>query len=214
MKNIPMVKYYDPAEERLNILTHGLGLVLSIVGLGILLFRANEQGTTMHWVSFAVFGVSLILLYAASTFYHSARDPKRRGYLKILDHAAIFILIAGTYTPFTLISLEGPTGWTIFSVVWGIAAAGVILKLFFTGRFDILSTLLYVGMGWIIVFAIKPLMANLALEGLYWLLAGGIAYTVGAILYSIKRIPFNHAIFHVFVLVGSFCHYLAILLYV
>ncbi|WP_299214094.1 hemolysin III family protein [uncultured Dokdonia sp.] len=203
---------YSPLEEKWNIYTHGFGFVVSLVGLAFLSFR--ESITTTYTISAIVFGLSLCILYAASTIYHSATSPVRRMRLQIFDHAAIYILIAGTYTPFTLVTLQGDTGTLIFCIAWGIALFGVILKLFFTGRFDILSTILYVGMGWLIVFAYTPLVNNLHPTGVQWLFGGGIAYTVGAILYSIKKIPFNHAIFHVFVLIGSFCHFMSIYLYV
>jgi len=134
--------------------------------------------------------------------------------LKIFDHSAIYVLIAGTYTPFTLITLEETVGWTIFGVVWGMALIGIVFKLFFTGKYKLVSTLMYILMGWVIIFAIKPLMESLPTEGLYWLFGGGLAYTVGAILYSIKKIKFNHAIFHFCVLIGSFCHFYAVLYYV
>ena len=206
--------YYSSLEEKLNIITHGIGLVLSIIALVLLIVHASEMGTTRHIVSFTIFGASLILLYAASTFYHYFQHPDIRKKLNILDHAAIYVLIAGTYTPFTLITLKGTIGWTIFCITWGIALVGVFLKLFYTGRYDKTSTIAYVLMGWIIIFAIKPLIKNLPIEGLYWLLAGGVFYTVGAVLYSIQKLRFNHAIFHVFVLFGSFSHFMAIYYYV
>ena len=179
-----------------------------------MLLRASESGNVLYIVSAGIFGFSLIALYAASTLYHSARDPKSRSRLRVNDHATIYILIAGTYTPFTLITLNGWVGWTIFGVSWGMAISGVALKLFFTGRYNVLSTLMYVFMGWIIIFAIKPLINNLSSEGLFWLVAGGIAYTTGAVIYSIKKLSFNHAIFHLFVLLGSFCHFTAVYFYV
>ncbi len=206
--------YYSSLEEKLNIITHGIGLVLSIIALVLLIVHASEMGTTRHIVSFTIFGASLILLYAASTFYHYFQHPDIRKKLNILDHAAIYVLIAGTYTPFTLITLKGTIGWTIFCITWGIALVGVFLKLFYTGRYDKISTIAYVLMGWIIIFAIKPLIKNLPIEGLYWLLAGGVFYTIGAVLYSIQKLRFNHAIFHVFVLFGSFSHFMAIYYYV
>ncbi|MGB7785828.1 MAG: hemolysin III family protein [Salinimicrobium sp.] len=210
MKDRDSIKYYPPKEEFWNVLSHGAGLGFSLLALVLLLVRASRYDSMRLSLSFAVFGVGLILLYAASTFYHSARDPKWRYRLKIFDHVAIFILIAATYTPFSLITLKGDMGWTIFGVAWGIAFFGTILKLFFTGRFKILSTLLYVGMGWVIIFAIKPLIENLSSAGLWWLFAGGFFYTLGAILYNISRIKYNHAIFHLFVLLGSFSHFMAI----
>ena len=206
--------HYSPLEEKTNIISHVIGLVLSVIALLLMLFRASTSGSILHIISAGIFGASLIALYSASTFYHSAKDPKRRVRLRVNDHATIYILIAGTYTPFTLITLHGWVGWTIFGVSWGMAASGVILKLFFTGRFNALSTLMYVCMGWIIIFAIKPLVNSLSSEGLFWLVAGGVAYTVGAVIYSIKKIHFNHAIFHLFVLLGSFCHFVSVYFYV
>ena len=206
--------YYSPIEEKLNIITHAFGLLLSSIALVFLIIRASQHGSTIHIVSFTIFGASLIILYAASTFYHSSQNPKLRHKLNILDHASIYVLIAGTYTPFTLVTLKGALGWTIFGITWGIACIGIILKLFYTGRFDKISTIAYVAMGWIIIFAIKPLLENLPIEGLYWLLAGGISYTVGAILYSLKKLKFNHVIFHVFVLIGSFSHFMAVYFYI
>jgi len=207
-------KFYSPAEERLNVLSHALGLLLSVVGLVLLIVKAASLGTPLHVVSFAIFGASLVILYAASTIYHSTDDPSRRTKLRTVDHAAIYILIAGTYTPFTLAVLSGTVGWTLFGVSWGMAVTGIVLKLFYTGRFNILSTSMYVFMGWVIVFAIKPLMAALPEEGIFWLIAGGIAYTVGAISYSIKKIPFGHAVFHFFVLAGSACHFISVYWYI
>ena len=207
-------QHYSPREEMTNIISHAIGLVLSIVALLLMLIRASESGSALYIVSAVIFGISLIALYAASTMYHSATDPKVRSRLRINDHATIYILIAGTYTPFTLITLNGWVGWTIFGVSWGMAIAGVVLKLFFTGKYNVLSTLMYVFMGWIIIFAVKPLINSLSSEGLLWLVAGGVAYTTGAVIYSIKKIKFNHAIFHLFVLLGSFCHFISVYFYV
>jgi hemolysin III len=206
--------YYDPKEEKLNVLSHGIGLILSVIALVLLVVFASLEGGLWHIVSFSIYGASLIVLYSASTLYHYVQNPKLRYRLNIFDHASIYILIAGTYTPFTLVVLDGWVGWTIFGVSWGLALIGVILKLFFIGRFDKISTIAYVLMGWLIVFAIKPLVHNLPIEGLLWLLAGGVFYTIGAVLYSIKRIKYNHAIFHIFVLLGSFSHFIAVFFYV
>ena len=206
--------FYSPLEEKTNIYSHAAGLVLSIVALLLMLIRASGSGSTLDVVSVGIFGISLIALYAASTMYHSAKDPKVRARLRVNDHATIYILIAGTYTPFTLITLNGWVGWTIFGVSWGMAITGVTLKLFFTGKYNVLSTMMYVFMGWIIIFAIKPLLNSISSEGLFWLVAGGIAYTTGAVIYSIKKIKFNHAIFHLFVLLGSFCHFISVYFYV
>ena len=214
MKDIEGIKYYSPIEEKINIISHAIGFILSIVALVLLVTHANLQGDVWHIVSFSIFGASLIILYATSTFYHSAKKSELRNRLKIIDHASIYVLIAGTYTPFTLVTLNGTTGWVIFGTSWGLALTGIILKLFFTGKYNLISTIMYVLMGWVIVFAIKPLINNLPLEGLLWLFAGGISYTIGAILYSIKKIKFSHAIFHMFVLIGSFCHFMSVFFYV
>lgn len=205
---------YSREEERLNIYSHAIGLILSIVALVLLVIKATSFGNVLQLVSVGIFGVSLMILYAASTLYHKATDQERRKKLKIFDHSAIYVLIAGTYTPYTLLVLGGTKGWLIFSISWGLALIGITLKLFFTGKFKLISTLMYVFMGWMIVFAIQPLIANMSYDGLYWFFAGGVAYTVGAVLYSIKKIKFNHAIFHVFVLIGSFCHFYSLYSYV
>jgi hemolysin III len=214
MKDIEGIKYYSPIEEKINIISHAIGFILSMVALVLLVRHANLHGGVWHIVSFSIFGASLIILYAASTFYHSAKKAELRNRLKIVDHASIYVLIAGTYTPFTLVTLKGAIGWVIFGTSWGLALTGIILKLFFTGKYDLMSTIMYVLMGWIIVFAIKPLINNLPLEGFLWLVAGGISYTIGAILYSIKKIKLNHAIFHMFVIMGSFCHFISVFFYV
>ena len=214
MKAIEGIKYYSPIEEKINIISHAIGFILSIVALVLLVTHANLHGDVWHIVSFSIFGASLIILYAASTFYHSAKKSELRNRLKIIDHASIYVLIAGTYTPFTLVTLNGTIGWVIFGTSWGLALTGIILKLFFTGKYNLISTIMYVLMGWVIVFAIKPLINNLPLEGLLWLFAGGISYTIGAILYSIKKIKVSHAIFHMFVLIGSFCHFMSVFFYV
>ena len=214
MKDMEGIKYYLPIEEKINIISHGLAFILSIVAFVLLVTHANLYGNVWHIVSFSIFGASLMILFAASTFYHSAKKSELRSRLRIIDHASIYVLIAGTYTPFSLVTLNGPTGWTIFGISWGLALTGIILKLFFTGKYKLISTLMYILMGWIIIFVIKPVMNNLSLEGLLWLVAGGLAYTIGAILYSIKNIKFNHAIFHVFVLIGSVCHFVSVFFYV
>ena len=206
--------YYEPKEEKFNVISHAIGLVLSVIALVLLVVYASLKGNAWHIVSFSIYGASLIVLYSASTFYHYVQNPKLRYKLNIFDHSAIYVLIAGTYTPFTLVVLKGWVGWTIFGVSWGLALAGIVLKLFFTGKYDKISTFAYVLMGWVVIFAIKPLVQNLPFEGLMWLLAGGIFYTVGAVLYSIKGIKYNHAIFHIFVLLGSFAHFIAVFFYV
>jgi len=208
-KNIKL-NNYSPEEEKLNVISHGIGFLLSIVALVLLLIKASQVGDISHIISISIYGVSMIILFAASTLYHNSKNPEQRKKLKIFDHAAIFVLIAGTYTPFTLITLEGTTGWIIFAVIWSMAFIGITLKLFFTGRFKLLSTIMYVLMGWVIIFAIRPLIDNLSSDGLFWLFTGGVFYMTGAVLYSIKKVKFNHAIFHICVLAGSFCHFYSI----
>ena len=214
MKDIEKIEYYSPIEEKINIISHTTGLILSTVAFVLLVMHASLHGGVWQIVSFSIFGASLIILYGASTLYHSAKNPLLRNKLNIIDHASIYVLIAGTYTPFTLVTLKGTIGWVIFGISWGLALTGIILKLFFTGKYDLISTIMYVFMGWVIVFAIKPLIHHLPLEGLLWLFAGGISYTIGAILYSINKIKFNHAIFHMLVLIGSFCHFVSVFFYV
>ena len=208
------IQFYSPTEEKLNIWSHAFGIFLSIIALVLLIIKAVQQDNIWMMISFPIFGVSLILLYLASTLYHASKEPQKRFKLKVFDHAAIYVLIAGSYTPFTLVSLNGETGWLIFSMVWVMAFTGIILKLFFTGRFKVISTAMYVLMGWVIVFYFQDLTAHLHEKGVFYLILGGVLYTIGAILYSIKKIKFNHAIFHFFVLAGSFCHFLSIYLYV
>jgi hemolysin III len=206
----------DPAliEELANGITHGIGLALSVVGLAILVTLSVINGDAWHIAGCTTFGVTLVLLYTASTLYHSFRTPHLKRLLKILDHAAIYLLIAGTYTPFTLVNLRGFWGWTLFALVWSLSIFGILWKLFHVDRFQIVSTLIYVVMGWIVIIAIKPVLAAVPLSGIIWLLAGGMFYTVGVLFFAWKRIPYNHAIWHVFVMAGSICHYFAVLFYV
>lgn len=201
---------YSEKEEQLNVLTHGFGLVVSIIVFPFLIQKAMSFDGFWEQVSFIIYGVSLIILYAASTFYHAAKKPLLRRRLNIFDHAAIYVLIAGSYTPFCFVALHSQLGWYLFIFVWVFAFIGIILKLFFTGKYDILSTAMYLLMGWQVVFFIKPLLNNLSTEELQLLILGGVFYTVGAILYSIPKVKYNHAIFHVFVLLGSLSHFLAI----
>ncbi len=202
--------HYSKKEERLNVITHAFGLLLSVIGLYVLILKSFHYEGFWKPASLVIYGLSLIVLYAASTFYHAAKDPRLRRKLNIFDHAAIYVLIAGTYTPFTILVLEGSLGWIIFGLTWTFALIGIILKLFYTGRFDKLSTALYLLMGWQIMFVINPLMERFTTEGLQLLFAGGVFYTIGAVLYSIKKLPYNHAIFHVFVVLGSVCHFFSV----
>jgi len=201
---------YSDSEEQLNIWSHGLGLLASIIVFPFLLKKAFSYSDFWEIASFIIYAFSLIILYAASTFYHAAKKPKKRRMLNIFDHAAIYVLIAGSYSPFCLVALKSYLGFYMFIAVWVFASTGIVLKLFFTGRFDKISTAMYLLMGWQVLFFIKPLIAVLTSFGLNLLIAGGIFYTVGAILYSIKKMPYNHATFHVFVLLGSLSHFLAL----
>ncbi len=207
--------FYSPAEERINIYSHALGLLLSILAFTLLILKSIEADRGVaYFFSVVTYGVSLITLYSASTFYHKEKEVEKRKRLRVFDHVAIYILIAGSYTPYALVTLPNKIGWWIFAISWSFGLTGIVLKIFFTGRYSLLSTLMYIFMGWMAVFVIKPLMMNLSPDGLYWLATGGITYTVGAILYSIKKIPYNHAIFHVFVLIGSACHFVSVYWYV
>ena len=214
MGNFNKPMFYPAEEEKLNVLSHGFGFVLSVLGFILLILRANKLGDTMHLVSFSIFGASMILLYAASTFYHSAKSDRWRYWLNILDHSCIYVLIAGTYTPFALVTLNGWIGWTLFIIIWLLAVSGIIFKLFYIGKFQTFSTIMYVVMGWIMVTVFKPLLLTLSIPGVILLFGGGILYTIGAILFSLDKIKFNHAIFHMFVLAGTFCHFIAIYYYV
>ena len=212
MKIFP--SYYRQAEEKINVITHAFGFLLSVIAFIFFIKKSIELQNWGYAISTIVYAVSLMVLYAASTGYHSAKGRKLRSRLNIFDHAAIYILIAGTYTPFTLITLKGTLGYILFSIVWAVAAVGVILKLFYTGKFKLLSTIMYVAMGWIVIFVIKPLLENLPTNGIWLLFAGGFFYTLGAVLFMFDKLKFNHAIFHVFVLLGSISHFLAIYFYV
>lgn len=204
------IKTYSPLEEKFNILTHGFGLLLGIPAAILIILKASLNGDAWQIVSVSIYSATLLILYLASTLYHAAKDEKRRYRLKIFDHASIYLLISGTYTPFVLVTLRGAWGWSLFGVVWGAAIGGIIFKLYFTGRFEKISTIAYVMMGMVVLLAIKPLIERLPLPGLYWLIAGGICYIVGAVFYMQKKMKFQHPVFHLLVLAGSFCHYWAI----
>ena len=208
------VSTYSLPEEIANSVTHGVGFLLGVAALSVMVVFAAIHGTAWHIVSCAVYGTTLTLLFAASTLYHSLPWPRTKAILKIIDHSAIYFLIAGTYTPFLLVPLRGPLGWSLFGVIWGLALGGVGFKIFFAGRFKVLSTLIYVGLGWMVVIAIRPLYQTLPLGGLLWLVAGGLFYTLGTVFYLKRRIPFNHAIWHAFVLAGSLCHFSSVMWYV
>jgi hemolysin III len=203
-----------PIEEALNSLTHGVGAVLSIAGLGILVTLASLHGGPRHVVTVSIYGCAMLLLYLASTCYHACRHPRARHWLRVADHIAIYCLIAGTYTPFLLVSVRGAWGWSLFGVLWGLTLVGAVLKLFFVHRFDLASTLIYLAMGWIGVIGARPLMHHLPHGALQFIVAGGLAYTVGVVFYLWENLPFNHAIWHLFVMAGSACHFFGILYYV
>ncbi|PJE78580.1 hypothetical protein CI610_02474 [invertebrate metagenome] len=207
-------KGYSLAEEIANSITHGIGALLSIAALVILVTYATLQSDMWRIVSFSIYGTSLILLYLASTLYHSFPQPHIKRLLKVFDHCAIYLLIAGTYTPFLLVSIRGIMGWTLFSIIWLLAISGITLKLAFRNRYHGLSVATYVLMGWLAVFASRELAHSLSGQGLGWVVAGGITYTLGVFFYLVKRIPFNHAIWHLFVLGGSICHFFAVYWYV
>lgn len=201
-------------EEIANSITHGIGAGLSVAGLTLLVAFASIYGDVWRVVSFSIYGSTLILLYLASTLYHSFQNPRVKRVFKIIDHAAIYLLIAGTYTPILLVNMRGAWGWTLFVVIWGLTLAGIVLKIFFINRFKKLSTVIYVLMGWLCIVAIKEMIATIPPGGLAWLIAGGITYTLGVIFYVWHKLPYNHAIWHLFVLGGSICHFFAILFYV
>ena len=213
MSQAPHDRYSD-AEELANSISHGLGALLAAAGFAVLVVASVRRGTAVHVVSSSVFGLSLLNLYASSTLYHTIRNPGARGILRRLDHAAIFLLIAGSYTPFTLVTLRGPWGWSIFGVVWGLAVIGLFFEDKLRHRRHGLSLGLYILMGWVAVVAIKPLVGTLPRGGIVFLFAGGLAYTFGTIFYMWRRIPYHHAWWHVAVLAGSVLHYVAVLRYV
>ncbi|WP_460218682.1 PAQR family membrane homeostasis protein TrhA [Psychroserpens sp. MEBiC05023] len=200
-------------EERLNAWSHGIGVALGVVGLALLIMFLQKD-IPYALFSVVIYGMSIIILFLASTCYHAVSGEKRKHYFRIVDHISIYLLIAGTYTPVLLIMLPDSLGWTLFWVVWGIAAFGVVLKLFFTGKFEIFSTLLYLIMGWLIVFDFSTLAERMNTNGLYLLFAGGAFYTIGIIFYAIEKIPFNHVIWHLFVLGGAICHFFMIYYFV
>ena len=205
------VRSHDPLEELANAITHGVGLVFSIIGFVILLALAVMRGGPWQIAGCAIYGVTLVCLYAASTLYHSVLSPRFKRALLIFDHCAIYSLIAGTYTPFLLVNLRGPWGWSLFGVMWGLALGGILFKLWFVDHFPIMSTSFYVLMAWAGVVAVKPVLAQVPAAGLFWLVVGGLMYMLGVVFYASKRIPHHHAIWHIFVMGGSTCHYVAVL---
>ncbi len=199
-------------EEIFNTLSHAAGLLLSVAGLTLLVVFGALYGNVWHIVSFAVFGTSMIALYAASTVFHAASRPRLKYYLNKFDHSAIYLLIAGSYTPISLISLRGPVGWTLFGIIWALAIAGIVFKIwFYSARWRKLSAWLYVLMGWLVVAAIVPVIQNVPALSLWLLLAGGLSYTAGVLFYLKKRVRYFHFVFHLFILAGSICHFFSFL---
>ncbi len=205
---------FSSSEETAHAITHGFGIVMGLAALSALVTSSAKQGDPWKIVSFAIYGASLVFLYTASTLYHAGKSDRTKAFLRKFDHAAIFVLIAGTYTPFALITLRGPWGWTIFGILWAMAIAGITLKLLFFGRWNALSIVFYLVMGWIGLIAMHELFATLSRSGLIWLFAGGFSYTIGVIFYSWKSLPFNHTIWHLFVLGGSISHLMGFYLHV
>ncbi len=202
---------YSPGEELAHAITHGIGFFIGIAVLAVLVVFSALRKSAWEVISCSVYGATFILLYLGSTLYHSARRPRPRKILKVVDHAAIYLLIAGTYTPYALAPLRGALGWTIFGAIWGCALLGILYKAFFTGRFKTLSLASYLFMGWFCIIAIKPLFHNLGTAGFVFLAAGGLCYSVGAIFYAWKSLKWSHTVWHLFVLAGSICHFFSIL---
>ncbi|CAM3982618.1 PAQR family membrane homeostasis protein TrhA [Lederbergia lenta] len=205
---------YNWKEELANAITHGIGFLLSIPALVILIVSAAQKGEPLQIVSFTIFGISMLLLYLFSTMLHSFKPSKAKNVFAILDHSAIYLLIAGTYTPLVLVAVNGALGWTLFGIVWGLAIAGITLKCFLINRFRVLSTVFYLIMGWLVIIAIEPLYSSLSGAGFGLLLTGGLLYSVGAIFYIWRNLPYSHAIWHLFVIAGSACMFFCILFYV
>ncbi len=200
-------------QEIANSITHGIGSILSIIGFIILIFIVINKGDVWYIISFTIYGTTLVFLYLCSTIYHGLSDRKRKYIFQVLDHIAIYLLIAGSYTPLTLISLRGPWGWTILGIVWLIALIGILMKVFFFTKTQVISTILYIIMGWLIIIAIKPLLESIPWGMFFWIVAGGLSYSLGIIFYLARKIPYHHTIWHLFVMGGSIAHFLGILFY-
>lgn len=205
---------FSKVEEIVNSITHGIGALLSAAALVLLIVVSTTQGSVLHVISFTIFGATMLLLYVSSTLVHSFPAGKAKDIFEIMDHSSIYLFIAGTYTPFLFIVIKGWVGWTLFGVIWGLALVGVIFKIFYCKRFLYLSTAIYIVMGWLIVFAWKPLITGLPTGGMVFLVAGGLLYTLGTIFYVWRGFQFHHAVWHLFVLFGSIAHFFAVFLYV
>ena len=200
-------------EEIFHSITHGIGTGLSIAGLVILVVLGVLNGDIYQIIGFTIFGASLVLLYLSSTLYHGIQQPRAKRVFKVFDHSAIYLVIAGSYTPFLLVGIRGTTGWVLLVVVWMIALIGITMKVLFIDRFHVLSVIIYLGMGWLCVFAFREMISSIPIGGIIWLAAGGILYTVGVIFYAMQKRPYMHAVWHFFVLGGSICHYFAVLFF-
>ncbi|MCB2210711.1 hemolysin III family protein [bacterium] len=207
-------QHQSPREEVANAATHGIGAALAIAGLVVLVVFASLQRDPWKVVSFSVYGTSLVLLYLASTLYHSFRAPKLKKFFRQMDHAMIYVLIAGSYTPLMLVLLRDAWGWSMFGIVWGLAAAGVTMKMLFIGRFKVVSILVYLAMGWMIVIAWKPMLTVMPTGLLTWIAIGGACYTLGVVFYAWRTFPYHHTVWHLFVLGGSISHWIGMMLYV
>ncbi|UCF89106.1 MAG: hemolysin III family protein [bacterium] len=205
---------YTLAEEIASTVTHGLGAAFGITALAVLTSLAAGSGDAWKIVSLAIYGSTLVAMYLSSVLYHSFQRPRIKVVFRYFDHAAIYLLIAGTYTPFTLVNLRGPWGWSLFGLIWGLALSGIVMTVLGVGRSRLLASLVYIAMGWLVVIAVKPLYQSIPTGGIVWLVAGGLLYTSGVLFYVWKRLPFNHTVWHLFVLAGSVCHFFAVLFYV
>jgi hemolysin III len=214
LRDLSHLDSHERGEEIANTIIHGVGAGLSATALALLVTFASFTGDPYRVVSFALYGATLVILFTASTLYHGLKKPRLKRLFRIFDHAAVYLLIAGTYTPFLLVSIRGAWGWSFFGGVWGLAILGVLQAALFLDRLKILALITYLGMGWLILIAIIPLIGLLPLGGFVWLTVGGACYTLGFVFYVIKRIPFNHAVWHVFVLAGAISHFFAMWLYV
>lgn len=208
LDRIPLSAKQSTSEEIANSITHGIGVVVSIVGLVLLVVFSAKKNDVWRVTSFSIYGATMIMLFLASTLYHSFTNIYVKKFFRIIDHSSIFLLIAGTYTPIVLLAIKGAWGWSIFGVVWGLTLFGIIFEIFFMGRFKVVSIGLYLLMGWIVVVAIKPMIENVPKEMLFYLLGGGLFYSLGIIFYVNKKMKYHHAIWHVFVLAGAVCHFI------
>ncbi|PYZ93589.1 hemolysin D [Salipaludibacillus keqinensis] len=205
---------FTKREETVNALTHGIGVLLSIAALVLLIVFSSMEGDAVHIISFTIYGVTLLMMYTCSTLLHSFPKGRVKNLFEILDHAAIYLFIAGTYTPLMLIVVEGARGWILLSIVWGLAVGGIVFKVFFVKRFIFISTLLYIAMGWMVIFAIQPIAAKVDTMGLVLLVLGGVLYTVGTVFYIWRTFYYHHAVWHLFVLAASAAHFFSIIMYV